>query len=85
MSYRMLFILLQGVAGCGLVGWIYWAFMFSRAPRVPDATHVVAMNNHGAIIYFTQAEAAFGPTCGIVCLLAAAASMYFYKRADWSD
>ncbi len=84
MSYRMLFILLQGVAGCGLLGWCYWLFvMFARAPGVSDSTHVVAMSNHGAVIYFTHAEATFGPACFLAAASAAAVSMYFYNRADW--
>ncbi len=83
MSYRMLYLLLQAVALCGMMGWFYWAFIFFRAPRIPDATHVVAMHNHGAIIYFTQAQAAFGPGCFILSILSGAASMFFYNRAQW--
>jgi len=49
---------------------------------VPDDTHVVAMNNHGAIYYMTRFEAAIGPGSWLLSALSIIACLYFRNKAS---
>ena len=82
MPFRLLFFLFLGLALLGFFGWFYWAHLFLHAPRVPDSTHVVAVNNHGTIFYFTRFEAAIGPGSWLLTVTSIFACIYFRNKTS---
>ena len=82
MPYRFVSFLFLVLAVLGGFGWFYWEHLFFQSPRVPDDTHVVAMNNHGAIYYMTRFEAAIGPGSWLLSALSIIACLYFRNKAS---
>ncbi len=82
MSYRFISFLFLVLAVAGGFGWFYWEHLFFLSPRVPDATHVVAMNDHGTIYYMTRFGSTIGPSSWLLSVISIIACVYFRNKAS---